>query len=52
MARLVKLLRTHGPMLARARADSVKGSRHSTMKELPLPGRPLRTLFVFGAVAR
>ncbi len=48
MARSVELLRTHGPALGRPTADSVKGSRHSNMKELRVPSQPLRALFAFG----
>jgi hypothetical protein len=48
VVRSVELLRTHGPTLGRPRADSVKGSRHSNMKELRVPGHPLRALFAFG----
>jgi len=45
----VILLRQLGPMLGRPYADTVKGSRHSNMKELRTQhrGRPLRTLFAF-----
>ncbi len=45
----VKLLRQAGPRLSRPYADTVKGSRHSNMKELRTQhrGRPLRTLFAF-----
>jgi hypothetical protein len=45
----VKLLRQMGPLLGRPYADTVKGSRHSNMKELRTQhrGRPLRTLFAF-----
>ena len=45
----VKLLRQLGPLLGRPYADTVKGSRHSNMKELRTQhrGRPLRTLFAF-----
>lgn len=45
----VKLLRQMGPLLGRPHADTVRGSRHSNMKELRTQhrGRPLRTLFAF-----
>ena len=45
----VMLLRQFGPLLGRPHADTVKGSRHSNMKELRTQhkGRPLRTLFAF-----
>ena len=45
----VTLLREMGPMLGRPHVDTVKGSRHSNMKELRTQhqGRPLRTLFAF-----
>lgn len=45
----VELLRVLGPGLPRPHADTVKGSRHSNMKELRTQclGRPLRTLFAF-----
>jgi hypothetical protein len=45
----VKLLQQLGPLLGRPHADTVKGSRHSNMKELRTQhrGRPLRTLFAF-----
>jgi hypothetical protein len=45
----VKLLQQLGPLLSRPYADTVKGSRHSNMKELRTQhrGRPLRTLFAF-----
>src|SRR5579875_1600522 len=48
LTRSVSLLRTHGPTLGRPRADSIKGSRHPNMKELRVPGRPVRALFAFG----
>lgn len=49
IARSVELLRQLGPSLGRPHADSVKGSRHSNMKELRTQhaGRPLRTFFAF-----
>src|SRR6266404_3133780 len=45
----VELLIELGPNLPRPRADTVKGSRHSNMKELRTQhrGRPLRTFFAF-----
>lgn len=45
----VSLLRHLGPLLGRPHADTVKGSRHSNMKELrsQSKGRPLRTFFAF-----
>lgn len=45
----VELLEQMGPQLPRPHADTVKGSRHSNMKELRTQsmGRPLRTLFAF-----
>jgi len=45
----VRLLEQFGPRLSRPYADTVKGSRHSNMKELRTQhrGRPLRTFFAF-----
>jgi hypothetical protein len=45
----VRLLEQFGPELSRPHADTVKGSRHSNMKELRTrcKGRPLRTFFAF-----
>ncbi len=45
----VELLEQLGPQLSRPYADSVKGSRHSNMKELRTQsgGRPLRTFYAF-----
>jgi len=45
----VKLLMDRGPQLPRPTVDSVKGSRHSNMKELRTQsgGKPLRTFFAF-----
>ena len=45
----VRLLEHLGPHLSRPHADTVKGSRHSNMKELRTQchGRPLRTFFAF-----
>jgi len=44
-----RVLRQLGPLLGRPYVDTVKGSRHSNMKELRTQhrGRPLRTLFAF-----
>lgn len=44
-----ELLELHGPQLGRPHVDSIKGSRHSNMKELRTQsgGKPLRTLFAF-----
>jgi hypothetical protein len=49
VAMSVELLRQLGPRLSRPHADTLKGSRHSNMKELRTQhaGRPLRTLFAF-----
>lgn len=43
----VRLLEQLGPHLGRPHADSVKGSKHTNMKELRTQsrGRPLRTFF-------
>jgi hypothetical protein len=45
----VRLLEAHGPRLGRPHVDSVKGSKHSNMKELRTQsgGKPLRTFFAF-----
>jgi hypothetical protein len=45
----VRLLVRLGPQLARPHVDTVKGSRHSNMKELrtQCQGRPLRSFFAF-----
>ena len=45
----VHVLRGVGPLLGRPYVDTVKGSRHSNMKELRTQhrGRPLRTFFAF-----
>ena len=45
----VELCRDGGPQLGRPHADTVKGSKHSNMKELRTQhqGRALRTLFAF-----
>jgi hypothetical protein len=45
----VHLLENLGPNLSRPHVDTIKGSKHSNMKELRTQcgGSPLRTLFVF-----
>jgi len=45
----VKLLMERGPQLGRPSVDSIKGSRHSNMKELRTQarGKPLRAFFTF-----
>ncbi|HMO25239.1 MAG TPA: type II toxin-antitoxin system RelE/ParE family toxin [Tepidisphaeraceae bacterium] len=45
----VSLLEMFGPALGRPHGDSLKGSRHSNMKELRTQhrGRPIRTFFAF-----
>ena len=45
----VGLLERIGPKLSRPHADTVKGSRHTNMKELRTQssGRPLRTFYAF-----
>ena len=45
----VRLLERLGPLLSRPHADTVRGSRHSNMKELRTQcrGQPLRTFFAF-----
>ena len=45
----VRLLEQLGPQLSRPHADTVKGSRHSNMKELrtQCKGHALRTFFAF-----
>jgi hypothetical protein len=45
-ARVDRLART-GPGLGRPSVDTITGSRHPNMKELRVPGRPLRALFAF-----
>ena len=49
VAASVMVLERLGPGLPRPHADSVKGSKHSNMKELrtQCQGRPLRTFFAF-----
>jgi hypothetical protein len=50
----IQLLRSLGRMLGRPHADSLRGARHSNMKELRTQhrGRPLRTLFAFDPLRR
>jgi hypothetical protein len=45
----IELLEVEGPSLGRPHADSVKGSRHSNMKEsrTQCGGKPLRSFFAF-----
>jgi hypothetical protein len=45
----VELLEQFGPQLPRPHADTIKGSKHSNMKELRTQsqGRPLRTFYAF-----
>jgi len=45
----IRLLGEQGPRLARPYADTLKGSRHTNMKELRTQsvGKPLRSLFAF-----
>jgi len=46
----VEAIREEGPNLGRPQVDTVKGSRHSNMKELrtqEAQGKPLRTFFAF-----
>lgn len=45
----VQLLERLGPHLSRPHADTIKGSRHSNLKELRIQcqGRPLRAFFAF-----
>ena len=47
----IEVLKTLGPMLGRPLVDSLKGSRHSNLKELRVVsnGRPFRILFAFFA---
>ncbi|MBX3388388.1 MAG: type II toxin-antitoxin system RelE/ParE family toxin [Phycisphaeraceae bacterium] len=49
LAHDIELLEQLGPGLGRPKADTVKGSRFSNMKELRTQhaGRPYRTLFAF-----
>jgi hypothetical protein len=45
----IALLRSNGPLLTRPHADTVRGSKHSNMRELRTQhaGRPLRSLYAF-----
>lgn len=45
----VELLEQIGPQLGRPYADTIKGSKHTNMKELRTQskGKPLRTFYVF-----
>ena len=45
----IGLIEETGPQLSRPYADTLKGSKHSNMKELRTQsgGRPLRTLYAF-----
>jgi hypothetical protein len=45
----VEVLKALGPMLGRPHADTLKGSKHSNMKELRVVsnGRPFRIFFAF-----
>jgi hypothetical protein len=43
----VDMLQEHGPALGRPMADTVKGSRHSNLKELRVPRHDTRVLFAF-----
>jgi hypothetical protein len=47
--RSVQILQNSGPSLGRPRVDTVKGSRHSQMKELRVQcgGEPYRIFFAF-----
>lgn len=49
LAHDVEVLAAVGPGLGRPTVDSIKGSRHSNMKELrtTVQGHPLRTFFAF-----
>jgi hypothetical protein len=49
IGRSVELLRIEGPSLGRPHVDTLKGTRHSNMKELrtQCEGRPFRTFFAF-----
>jgi len=49
VAASIGLLEQLGPQLPRPHADTVKGSKHSNMKELRTQhqGRPIRTFFAF-----
>lgn len=43
----VEILQEDGPALGRPLVDTIKGSRHSNMKELRPAGTNIRVLFVF-----
>ena len=45
----IELLEGHGPQLGRPHVDTIRGSKHSHMKELRTQsgGKPLRTFFAF-----
>lgn len=43
----VEVLRMVGPQLGRPYADTLKGSRHSNMKELIVPHEVIRVMFAF-----
>ncbi len=49
VAAIVGVLEDHGPALTRPYADTVKGSRHSNMRELRVQraGAPIRILYAF-----
>lgn len=49
LAASVMLLRQLGPGLPRPHTDTIKGSRHTNMKELrtQCQGRPIRTFYAF-----
>jgi hypothetical protein len=49
LAASVGLIEQLGPQLPRPHSDTVKGSKHSNMKELRTQhrGRPIRTFYVF-----
>jgi hypothetical protein len=48
MVKRIDRVREGGPTLGRPSVDSVKGSRHSNMKEIRVPSTGLRALFAFG----
>jgi hypothetical protein len=48
MIKRIDTVRQGGPTLGRPTVDSVKGSRHSNMKEIRVPRTGLRALFAFG----
>jgi len=49
IAKSIEILQQIGPSLGRPYADTIKGSRHSNMKELrsQSSGDPIRTFFAF-----